>query len=95
MPNVVAMAAIRSVGDLGTRAFGLLDKQTWAGVVGAADVAAVWCLTIAMASVGLGTGLSKLTRLGWKPFSVGFAAALLVGAVSTILVKLLVPFMVR
>ena len=73
------------------RAFGLLERSAWNNLVHGADVAAVWCLTIAMAAVGLGTGLAKLRGLGWKPFSVGFAAAVLVGVVSVLLIKLLVP----
>jgi uncharacterized membrane protein YadS len=50
---------------------------------------APWLLATAMAAVGLGTGLSKLKSLGLKPFTVGFAAALLVGVVSTVMIMLL------
>ena len=88
------MACIRSVGDIGgtdSLAFGMMSRDTWHGLLRGADLAAVWCLTIAMAAVGLGTGLAKLRGLGWKPFSVGFAAALLVGGVSVALIKLLSP----
>ncbi|HEV2295367.1 MAG TPA: putative sulfate exporter family transporter [Tepidisphaeraceae bacterium] len=90
------MACLRTLGDatLGdagdSRAFGILERGAWNGFVRGADIAAVWCLTIAMAAVGLGTGLAKLRGLGWKPFSVGFCAAVLVGAVSALLIKLLV-----
>ena len=73
------------------RAFGVIDKPAWDNLVHQADVIAVWCLTIAMAAVGLGTGLAKLRGLGWKPFSVGFAAALLVGGVGALLIKTIVP----
>ena len=72
---------------------GILSPAAWTGLCHAADRAAVWCLTIAMAAVGLATGLAKLTRLGIKPLSVGFAAAVLVGAVSAILIKTLGPLM--
>ena len=58
-------------------------------------IAIVSALMLAMASVGLATGLTKLKNLGWKPFSVGFAAALLVGGVSAVLVKLLAPMLIR
>jgi len=88
------MACLRSVGDLGganSPAFGMMSRAHWASFLKASDVAAVWCLTIAMAAVGLGTGLAKLRGLGWKPFSVGFAAALLVGGVSVALIKILTP----
>lgn len=86
------MACLRTLGDAGDgRAFGMVDRAAWEQFVRGADLAAVWCLTVAMAAVGLGTGLAKLRGLGWKPFSVGFCAALLVGAVSAVLIKLLVP----
>jgi uncharacterized membrane protein YadS len=48
-----------------------------------------WLLAMAMGAVGLGTGLAKLKNLGLKPFTIGFAAALLVGGMSTVLVKLM------
>jgi uncharacterized integral membrane protein (TIGR00698 family) len=85
----VLMAGVRTLGDMGEKPFGVLDRQSWSAICHQADVAAVWCLMLAMASVGLGTGLAKLKGLGWKPFSVGFAAALLVGGVSTLMIKLL------
>jgi uncharacterized integral membrane protein (TIGR00698 family) len=88
------MACIRSIGDLGgehSMAFGMIARDRWHELLKGADFAAVWCLTIAMAAVGLGTGLAKLRGLGAKPFSVGFAAALLVGGVSVALIKLLTP----
>jgi uncharacterized integral membrane protein (TIGR00698 family) len=91
-----AMAVIRSVGDLGGAdkpAFAMMSRAHWAGFLQWADAAAVWCLTTAMAAVGLGTGLAKLRGLGVKPLSVGFAAALLVGGVSVALIKLLSPLL--
>jgi len=88
------MVCIRSIGDKGGQhPFGILTLSSWNNICHTADNAAVWCLTIAMAAVGLGTGLAKLTKLGIKPLSVGFAAALLVGGVSTFLIKFLVPLM--
>ena len=90
------MTCLRSVGDAGgARPFGAIDRSTWDAVTRNADAAAVWCLMLAMASVGLATGLAKLKDLGWKPFSVGFAAALLVGGVSAVLVKTLAPLLLR
>ncbi len=86
----VALAAVRSLGDLGTRPFQLVDRATWKGVLGDADTLSGWCLATAMAGVGLGTGLAKLRGLGWRPLCVGLAAAALVGGVSTALITLLV-----
>src|SRR5262245_7090465 len=84
----LALAVVRTLGDLGDRAFFVLDKETWKQVLAAADQLAAWCLAVAMVSVGLGTGLAKLRILGLKPFTVGFAGALLVGAVSWALLSL-------
>jgi uncharacterized integral membrane protein (TIGR00698 family) len=87
------MAALRTWGDAGERALGVFDRATWDTIVRRADLAAVWCLTIAMAAVGLGTGLAKLRGLGWRPLAVGFAAAVLVGGIAAVLIKLFVPFL--
>ncbi len=65
----------------------------WASLISQANAGANWCLILAMAAVGLGTGLAKLKNLGIKPFCVGFTAAILVGGVSTILVKLFASFL--
>jgi len=46
-----------------------------------------------MAGVGLGTDIGKLRQLGAKPFYVGLFAALSVGVVSVILIKILAPFL--
>jgi uncharacterized integral membrane protein (TIGR00698 family) len=89
------MAGLRTLGDRGARAFGLIDHAAWMNLVHEADVIAVWCLTIAMAAVGLGTGLAKLRGLGWKPFSVGFAAAVMVGGVGAVLIEWVVPLLAR
>src|SRR5205823_3666101 len=86
----VALAAVRSLGDLGERPFLVLDRAPWKRFLEDADVASGWCLTTAMAGVGLGTGLAKLRVLGWRPLCVGMAAAALVGVASTALIVLLV-----
>jgi uncharacterized integral membrane protein (TIGR00698 family) len=90
----VLMACIRSLGDAeGQKAFGFLDRGQWDRVGVFAKFIVPWMLAISMAAVGLGTGLSNLKKLGWKPFSVGLAAALLVGIVSMTVIMLLAPFM--
>ncbi len=84
------MACVRSLGDLDTpRPLGLFSRETWGQLIARAATTAPWLLAAAMAAVGLGTGLANLRRLGWKPFSVGFAAAVLVGAASIALIKLM------
>lgn len=90
----VVMACIRSLGDSGGgKAFGLLPREQWKLVDTSAKFCAPWLLATALGAVGLGTGLARLRRLGLKPFSVGLAAALSVGAVSFALIKLLAPFL--
>ena len=86
----LALAAVRSLGDLGARPFLVLDRASWQRFLAGADTASGWCLTTAMAGVGLGTGLAKLRGLGWRPLCVGLAAAALVGGVSVGLITLLV-----
>lgn len=92
----LAMACLRTIGDVGgERPFGFLSRAKWEKLTTQVDLAAVCCLMLAMPTVGLATGLSRLKDLGWKPFSVGFAAALLVGGVSAVLVKALAPVLMR
>jgi uncharacterized membrane protein YadS len=86
----VVMACIRSFGDTGgEKAFGLIPRDQWMLVDANAKSIATWLLATALGAVGLGTGLARLRGLGLKPFSVGFAAALSVGAVSAMLIKVL------
>jgi uncharacterized membrane protein YadS len=81
-------AALRTVGDLGDKAFGVLDRETWKDGLGLADKLSGWFLVLAMVAVGLGTGLAKLRTLGLRPFAVGLATALIVGGVSLALLTL-------
>jgi uncharacterized integral membrane protein (TIGR00698 family) len=85
----VAMIVVRTLGDAGVGPFAWVDPKTWQSFVSGAAAAAGWCLTLAMAGVGLGTRLSSLRRLGWRPLAVGLAAAACVGGVSIALVKVL------
>ena len=77
------MACLRSVGDTRENAFGVLDP-TWAHVVRSADVAAVSCLTIALAAVGLGTGFARRRGMGIKPFAVCFVGGVSIGLIKVI-----------
>jgi len=76
---------LRTAGDYGPLAFGVVDRTAWTQFLHGAETLAAWCLAIAMAAIGLGTGLARIRRLGIKPFCVGLAAALLVGGVSATL----------
>lgn len=91
----LALTALRSVGDLGARPFGVLTPETWRASIDAAGWLSSACLTIAMASVGLGTSLARLRSLGVRPLAAGLATALLVGAVSFALIRAVAPAAAR
>ena len=91
----VAMALLRSLGDWSAEPFGgLLSRGHWEQLITSISGVSAWCLTIAMASVGLGTNLKRLRALGLKPSAVGLAAALIVGAVSMGVLFLMRPLIV-
>ena len=73
----VALAVVRSAGDA---IFG--DAAAWATTVAAGGEVATFLIVVAMAAIGLSTDLGRLRRIGPKPFAVGFAAAVAVGAVA-------------
>ncbi|MFP6704026.1 MAG: putative sulfate exporter family transporter [Planctomycetaceae bacterium] len=90
MLGFVALAILRSVGDLGNdRPFGLIDHSTWTHWLATGKSMAVFFLTISMAAVGLGTSFTQLKNLGWKPLCLGLTAAVLVGCVSVALIWIL------
>ena len=91
VPGFVAgflgMAILRSIGDAtlssSGAAFGLLSAESWASVT--KDLGDFWAsqvlLGTAMAAVGLSTNFAVFKGVGLKPFVVGMAGALVVGAV--------------
>ena len=80
----IAMACLRSLGDLGDSPFGgMLSPAAWEASIETASSLSAWCLTVAMASVGLGTQLSRLRGLGYKPLAAGLVAAVVVGVLSS------------
>ncbi len=83
------MSLLRTVGDMGEQAFGVLSRETWDAIVGYTKEAAEICLAVAMAAVGLGTSIRGLVTIGLKPLAMGLFAALLVGGVSATLVTLM------
>ena len=82
------MSAIRTVGDIGDRPFGVLQPETWNEIVGFLRHAAERLLLIAMAAVGLTSMFASIRSIGLKPFMLGLFAALLVGGVSFLLISL-------
>lgn len=84
------MSALRTFGDMGDKAFGVLEPAQWSALVGWLAQGAQVCLGVAMAAVGLGTSFAGLREIGFKPFAVGLVSALLVGLVSYLLIMLLI-----
>jgi uncharacterized integral membrane protein (TIGR00698 family) len=83
------MAVLRTAGDWGEPRLPTAAADAWHQLLKAAETVSGWCLTVAMTAVGLGTGLAKLRKVGLKPFAVGLSAAVLVGAVSFLLIKVI------
>ena len=82
------MSAIRTVGDMGDRAFGVLDPAQWQHIVLFIREAAERCLLVAMAAVGLTSMFGGIIKIGMRPFALGLFAALLIGGVSFVLISL-------
>jgi len=86
----LALTAVRSVGDIGDAAFGVLPHAAWQGLIGFLSETSSLCLATAMGAVGLGTRFDRLRGIGFGPFAVGMSAAFLVGAVSFLMIRLVV-----
>ncbi len=92
------MALVRTVGDatLGSAgaAFGVWSAEAWGSIT--KDLGDFWAsqvlLGTAMAAVGLNTSFRVFKGVGLKPFAVGMAGALVVGAVGMTLAILLGRF---
>ena len=81
------MSALRTLGDLGDRPFGLLSPAAWVGTVEVLQDSAERLLLVAMAAIGLTSMLAGIIRIGLRPFALGLFAALLVGSVSFVLIS--------
>ncbi len=92
----ILFAVLRSVGDLtlsrSGAALGLFGADAWTALYGSIRSWAVNFLVVALAGVGLSTRFRKLKELGFKPFLAGLGAAVVVGAVSYLLISLLGRF---
>jgi uncharacterized integral membrane protein (TIGR00698 family) len=83
----VAMAIVRTIGDATLQAagaaYGVFSAASWSALT--AQVGDFWASRIflgtAMAAVGLNTSFRVFQGVGVKPFAVGLAGALVVGAV--------------
>jgi uncharacterized membrane protein YadS len=92
------MAVVRTIGDatLGSMgaAYGIFTADAWASLT--RDLGDFWASQIllgtAMAAVGLSTTFKVFRGVGFRPFAVGMAGALAVGAVGMTLAILLGRF---
>lgn len=82
------MSALRTVGDVGDRPFGLLAETSWRSVVRILQTTAEYCLLVAMAAIGLTSRFDGIRRIGPRPFLLGLFAAALVGGLSLVLILL-------
>ncbi len=82
------MSAIRTIGDYGDRAFGILEPEQWQHVVQFTRDAAERALLVAMSAIGLTSMFASIIRIGMRPFVLGLFAAVLVGGVSFGLISL-------
>ncbi len=85
------MSAIRTIGDQGEMAFGVLEPAQWNHAVLLIRDTAERCLLVAMAAVGLTSMFSGMRSIGLRPFALGLFAALLVGGVSFVLISAFAP----
>ena len=90
----LGMALVRSVGDAMVgrwgAAYGVFDAPGWAAFTAFVGdtLASRVLLGTAMAAVGLSTSVAVFKGMGLKPFAVGFAGALAVGAVGMLMAVL-------
>ena len=79
----IGMIIIRNIGDqVFTMENG--NYELWRNLIGYIKTLATVFLTMAMAAVGISINLNELKSMGYKPFVVGFIAAITVGIVSII-----------
>ena len=79
----IGMIIVRNIGDQ----FFTIDSynyEDWKTFISYVKSLATVFLTMAMAAVGISINLSELKSMGYKPFVVGFIAAVTVGIVSIV-----------
>lgn len=82
------MSAVRTVGDFGDQAFGILEREQWGALVQFTRDIAEYCLLLAMAAIGLTSMFAGIREIGLRPFLLGLFAAAIIGGVSLILISL-------
>ena len=89
----IGMIIIRNLGD---QIF-LTESENyfyWINLIEIIKILATTFLTMAMAAVGISINLSELKMMGYRPFIVGFIAAVTVGFVSLIYIQIISKFFI-
>ena len=79
----IGMIFLRNIGDQ-FFSIGNENYEVWKTFIDYIKILATVFLTMAMAAVGISINISELKSMGYKPFVVGFIAAVTVGVVSTL-----------
>jgi len=89
----IGMILIRNIGD---QLFIIESSnyEIWKNFINYIKTLATVFLTMAMAAVGISINLSELKSMGYKPFIVGFIAAITVGIVSIISMETLFKYFI-
>ena len=89
----IGMILVRNVGD---QIFSNENENyfIWMNTIEYLKILATTFLTMAMAAVGISINLSELKSMGYKPFVVGFIAAVTVGIISLIYIETLSKFFI-
>jgi len=85
----VALAALRSLGDMAAGEMPAFSQATWQSGLLLAGQASELLLTIGMAAVGLTVTLGQMRRVGWRVLGAGACAAGLLAIVALLLVATL------
>lgn len=85
----IALCAVRSAGDFYQTAFSPMGRATWNSITGSAQTLSEYCLTIAMAAVGLQTRIGAFRQLGIEPLLLAMLTAAVVGGVSLLSIRMM------
>ena len=88
----IGMIVIRNLGD---QFFSLENNNffIWSKFIEYLKILATVFLTMAMAAVGISINLGELRSMGYKPFIVGFIAAVTVGILSLVYIETVKNFL--
>ena len=89
----IGMIVLRNIGD---QIFSNENNNNllWLNFIEYLKILATAFLTMAMAAVGISINLGELKSMGYKPFVVGFIAAVTVGFISLIYIQILYKFFI-